>query len=163
AHEVGHYFVTRHHLFAVPFPLPEALSVLMNGLEDPRANAWIVGRYPGTARWLMRLDEEPPPAPVPAFIAFCRECAREPLRAREPPRCWRASGPRGPPRGGAPPPAAPPPPPVRPDIAADGSDPAARAGRDGPLPVGGVAGGRLARRAVLPRDADPPAGAGGAA
>ena len=59
AHEVGHYFVTRYHLFAVPFPLPEALPVLMNGLEDPRANAWIVGRYPGTARWLTRLDEEP--------------------------------------------------------------------------------------------------------
>jgi hypothetical protein len=86
AHEVGHYFVTRHHLFAVPFPLPEALPVLMNGLEDPRANAWIVGRYPGTARWLARLDEEPPPDPVPAFLAFCRECAREPLRD------WRPSG-----------------------------------------------------------------------
>jgi hypothetical protein len=89
AHEVGHYFVTRHHLFAVPFPLPEALPVLMNGLEDPRANAWIVGRYPGTARWLARLDEEPPPDRVPAFLAFCRECAREPFRdwrpsAREP-------------------------------------------------------------------------------
>src|SRR3954470_12731597 len=60
AHEVGHYFVTRHHLFAVPFPLPDALPVLMNGLEDPRANAWVVGRYPGTARWLARLDEAPP-------------------------------------------------------------------------------------------------------
>jgi hypothetical protein len=89
AHEVGHYFVTRHHLFAVPFPLPEALPVLMNGLEDPRANAWIVGRYPGTARWLLRLDEEPPPGPVPAFLAFCRECAREPLRD------WRPSGTEG--------------------------------------------------------------------
>jgi hypothetical protein len=86
AHEVGHYFVTRHHLFTVPFPLPEALPVLMNGIEDPRANAWIVGRYPGTARWLARLDEEPPPDPVPAFIVFCRECAREPLRS------WHPSG-----------------------------------------------------------------------
>ncbi len=84
AHEVGHYFVTRHPLFEIPFPLPEALPLLMNGLEDPRANAWIVGRYPGTARWLTRLDEEPPPEPVPAFIAFCRECAREPLRGWEP-------------------------------------------------------------------------------
>jgi hypothetical protein len=84
AHEVGHYFVTRFHLFALPFPLPEALPLLMNGLEDPRANAWIVGRYPGTARWLARLDEEPPPDPVPAFVAFCRECAREPLRDWEP-------------------------------------------------------------------------------
>src|SRR5262249_50663989 len=44
AHEVGHYFVPRHHLFAVPFPLPDALPLLMDGLEDPRANAWIVGR-----------------------------------------------------------------------------------------------------------------------
>jgi hypothetical protein len=86
AHEVGHYFVTRHHLFAIPFPLPEALPVLMNGLEDPRANAWIAGRYPGTARWLLSLDEEPPAGPVPAFIAFCRECAREPFRD------WRPSG-----------------------------------------------------------------------
>jgi hypothetical protein len=86
AHEVGHYFVTRHHLFEVPFPLPEALPLLMNGLEDPRANAWIVGRYPGVARWLARLDEEPPPDPVPAFVAFCRECAREPLRG------WAPSG-----------------------------------------------------------------------
>src|SRR5262245_32475057 len=58
----------------------------MTALEDPRANAWIVGRYPGTARWLQRLDEEPPPDPVPAFIAFCRECAHEPLRD------WRPSG-----------------------------------------------------------------------
>src|SRR5258708_1469202 len=73
AHGVAHSFVPRHPLFTVPFPPPEALPVLMNGLEDPRANAWIVGRYPGTARWLARLDEEPPPVPVPAFIAFCRE------------------------------------------------------------------------------------------
>jgi hypothetical protein len=86
AHEVGHYFITRHHLFAVPFPLPEALPVLLDGIEDPRANAWIVGRYPGTARWLERLDEEPPPVPVPAFLAFCRECAWEPFRE------WKASG-----------------------------------------------------------------------
>ncbi len=84
AHEVGHYFITRHHLFTVPFPLPEALPILMNGLEDPRANAWIVGRYPGTVRWLLRLDEEPPPDPVPAFLAFCRECSREPFRDWEP-------------------------------------------------------------------------------
>jgi hypothetical protein len=84
AHEVGHYFVTRHRLFGIPFPLPEALPVLMNGLEDPRANAWIVGRYPGTARWLERLDEEPPPVRVPAFLEFCRECAREPLRDWQP-------------------------------------------------------------------------------
>lgn len=84
AHEVGHYFVTRHHLFAVPFPLPDALPVLMNSLEDPRANAWIVGRYPGTVRWLARLHEEPPPVPVPAFLAFCRECAREPFRDWQP-------------------------------------------------------------------------------
>src|SRR4051794_5356723 len=84
AHEVGHYFVTRHHLFAVPFPLPEALPVLMNAIEDPRANAWIVGRYPGTARWLARLDEEPLPEPVPMFLQFCRECAREPLRDWQP-------------------------------------------------------------------------------
>ena len=40
AHEVGHYFVTRHYLFTVPFPLPDALPVLMNGLEDPRAGRW---------------------------------------------------------------------------------------------------------------------------
>jgi hypothetical protein len=86
AHEVGHYFVTRHHLFSIPFPLPDALPVLINDLEDPRANGWIVQRYPGTARWLLRLDEEPPPVPVPAFLAFCRECAREALRD------WRPSG-----------------------------------------------------------------------
>ncbi len=84
AHEVGHYFVTRHTLFAIPFPLPEALPVLMNAIEDPRANTWIVGRYPGTARWLLRLDEELVPVPVPAFLAFCRECAREPFRDWQP-------------------------------------------------------------------------------
>jgi hypothetical protein len=56
----------------------------MNGLEDPRANTWIVGRYPGTVRWLARLDEAPPAVPVPAFLAFCRECAREPLRDWQP-------------------------------------------------------------------------------
>src|SRR5262249_3376541 len=84
AREGGHYFVPRHHLFSVAFPMPEALPLLMNGIEDPRANAWIVGRYPGTVRWLARLDEEPPPVPVPAFIAFCRECAREPFRDWQP-------------------------------------------------------------------------------
>jgi hypothetical protein len=84
AHEVGHYFVTRHQLFAIPFPLPEALPLLMNGLEDPRANTWVVGRWPGTSRWLARLQEEPQPTRVPAFIAFCRECAREPFRDWQP-------------------------------------------------------------------------------
>ena len=72
---------------AALFP-PASMSVADALEEDARLraseHAWIVGRYPGTAGWLLRLDEETPPAPEPAFIAFCRECAREPFRDWQP-------------------------------------------------------------------------------
>src|SRR5262249_61924898 len=79
---------------------------------------------------------------------------------------WGALGPRAGPRRRRPRPDTRRPPALRPHAAADGPDPAARGRRTGPLPLGGVAGGgpaRGSRRAVLPRDADPTPGAGGAA
>jgi Mg-chelatase subunit ChlD len=64
-HEVGHYFVTRAHLYHIDFPTPRGLHLLLNGIEDPRVNTWIERRYPGTGPWLRQahdsyLDEPSP-------------------------------------------------------------------------------------------------------
>src|SRR6516162_5278293 len=51
AHEVGHYHVSRYHLVNADFPSRVALSMVLNGIEDPRVNTWIRRRYPGTSAW----------------------------------------------------------------------------------------------------------------
>lgn len=99
AHEVGHYFITRAHVYHIDFPSPRALHLLLNGIEDPRVNTWIQRRYPGTEPWLRQahdsyLDQPSPdsgaadaarvqqvePIALPAFLQFAFECASEEAR-----------------------------------------------------------------------------------
>ncbi len=83
AHEVSHSFISRYHLFPLPFPSRIALSNLLNGIEDPRVNTWIRRRYPGTTDWQRHMTERDARQPVtvlmPEFFRFVLECAREEL------------------------------------------------------------------------------------
>ncbi|MGL4554907.1 MAG: cobaltochelatase CobT-related protein [Gemmataceae bacterium] len=83
AHEVGHYHITRYHLFQVDFPSRPVLDMTLNGVEDPRVNTWIQTRYPGTVWWFDRLAEvdgrSAEPLPIPASVRFAIEAAREEL------------------------------------------------------------------------------------
>jgi Cobalamin biosynthesis protein CobT VWA domain len=94
AHEVGHYWVTRYHLFHIPFPSQRALAHALNGIEDPRVNTWMRRRYPGTVTWFARLTTEdalrPCRTPMPRFQRFVLESAREELLG------WRAASSVGP-------------------------------------------------------------------
>jgi hypothetical protein len=88
AHEVSHYFISRYHLVALEFPSKQALPHLLNAIEDPRVNTWIKRRYPGTGRWLQKLTDtdanRPLQEPLPDFLVYCLECAREELRGWQP-------------------------------------------------------------------------------
>lgn len=88
AHEVGHYHVSRYHLFHVEFPSRPVLDMVLNGIEDPRVNTWIQARYPGTAWWFDRLAEVDGRAvealPIPASVRFSIEAAREELMGWQP-------------------------------------------------------------------------------
>ncbi len=83
AHEVGHYHISRYHLFKGEFPSRAALDMVLNGIEDPRVNTWIQYRYPGTIWWFLRLAEvDGMPAefaPLPSLVRFAIEAAREEL------------------------------------------------------------------------------------
>lgn len=84
ANEVGHFFITRHHLLRHDFPEPEAPSqvageLLLDALEDPRVDQWIAERYPGVERWHAAAYGEPTlinPG-LPDFLVFCHACAQE--------------------------------------------------------------------------------------
>lgn len=87
ANEVAHFYLTRHHLFAIDFPSQPAVRALLDALDDPRVNTWLVSRYPGTAPWLLeslmpllRRDA----GRVPLFFEFCLECTAEPARGWQP-------------------------------------------------------------------------------
>lgn len=88
AHEVGHYHVTRYHMFDVEFPSRPVLDMILNGIEDPRVNTWIQVRYPGTVWWFDRLTEVDGRSvhslPIPHTIRFAIEAAREELLGWEP-------------------------------------------------------------------------------
>ncbi len=88
AHEVGHFHISRYHLFRVSFPSEQVLAQVLNGIEDPRVNGWIKGRYPGTLPWfnlLGAVDGRQPFAGVlPAVVRFALEAAREELIGWEP-------------------------------------------------------------------------------
>ncbi len=93
AHEVAHQFITRAHLFRVQFPSFRAWMMLLNGIEDPRVETWIVERYPGCGPWLDEanasyVDRERGGRRLPAFFDFCYECASEEARG------WEAAPPR---------------------------------------------------------------------
>src|ERR1700678_2212148 len=57
AHEVGHFHISRYHLFRVPFPSEQVLGQVLNGIEDPRVNTWVQRRYPGTPPWFRLLGD----------------------------------------------------------------------------------------------------------
>ena len=60
AHEVGHLRISRYLLFspAEEAALPPAvLYPLLNALEDPRVECWMIHSYPGVARWLIKNHE----------------------------------------------------------------------------------------------------------
>jgi hypothetical protein len=71
AHEVGHFHISRYHLFRVSFPSEQVLAQVLNGIEDPRVNGWIKGRYPGTLPWFNLLG------PLPAAVADALETTRD--------------------------------------------------------------------------------------
>jgi hypothetical protein len=96
--EVGHYWLTRHDLFALlcrpeaaeerPFPSQVVGRMLMDVLDDPRVNRWMAERYPGSERWLSAVREGSglcPAGPcVPLVVNFCVECMFEADRGFEP-------------------------------------------------------------------------------
>jgi hypothetical protein len=88
AHEVGHYHISRYHLFKSDFPSRAALDMMLNGIEDPRVNTWIQYRYPGTFWWFLRLAEvDGSPrefAPLPSMVRYAIEAAREELNGWNP-------------------------------------------------------------------------------
>lgn len=77
AHEVGHLRISRYLLFSPEneTALPSfALYPLLNSVEDPRVEYWMIRSYPGVARWLVVNHEamrEPRVSPeTPDFTAF---------------------------------------------------------------------------------------------
>jgi uncharacterized protein with von Willebrand factor type A (vWA) domain len=88
-HEVGHYFITRAHLYHIEFPSPRALHLLLNGIEDPRVNTWIQRRYPGTGPWLRQahdsyLDEPSPDNGAAQALEAAQALTSDPSLARDP-------------------------------------------------------------------------------
>lgn len=52
AHEIGHCLVTRYLDFRMPGADPETARLIMNAIEDPRAERFMMRRYPGTRTWI---------------------------------------------------------------------------------------------------------------
>lgn len=83
AHEVGHAFVTRYHMFessfASSFPCSALMKNTLNSIEDARADAFMCLRYPGVEAWLWaaaRCARKSEASARPYSIAFLLECAR---------------------------------------------------------------------------------------
>ena len=51
AHESGHVWLSRYHMFEQRGLSPKVWGRVMNILEDPRVNCWMRSRYPGTEPW----------------------------------------------------------------------------------------------------------------
>ncbi len=79
AHEVGHVLISRYLSFPVDFPSQRAAYAALNGIEDPRVEAWIVGRFPGAKVWLEagRGESHLGGRTLPSFMAFCLASALE--------------------------------------------------------------------------------------
>lgn len=89
AHEAGHLRVSRYHLLRLPrFPGHGILPHALNGIEDPRAEHWIVTkRFPGAARWLRRVSDSVPfqaDERAPLIMTFCQAAVTEPYRGWQP-------------------------------------------------------------------------------
>ena len=89
AHEVGHFFVSRYMLFDGHFPSVLCLSSLLNAIEDPRCETWMMQRYPGVVAWLELVGQDfknrQYASGMPRFLVFALECARERDRDWQPP------------------------------------------------------------------------------
>jgi uncharacterized protein with von Willebrand factor type A (vWA) domain len=73
ANEIGHFYLTRYPLFDVSFPSKVAGEILLDALEDPRVDQWMMDRYPGIERWhhAAHASATPINAGLPDFLAFC--------------------------------------------------------------------------------------------
>ena len=84
AHEVAHSLISRYLDFAYPERRYGWAMHLLNAIEDPRIEHWIMHRYPGTALWLTVAHEHFLNSGValdlPDFSIFALHCAWEPRR-----------------------------------------------------------------------------------
>jgi len=83
AHEVGHAGVSRYLLLrsalAILMPKPELMPLFFNAIEDPRAEAHVMRKFPGVKRWLVEADSAmvpKDPKPYPRFLSFLFQAAR---------------------------------------------------------------------------------------
>ena len=84
AHEVAHSLISRYLDFEFPERRQAWAMQLINAIEDPRIEYWMMRRYPGTALWLNATHEQvlrgDPALDLPDFSSFAIACAWEPRR-----------------------------------------------------------------------------------
>lgn len=75
AHECGHVLVSRYFLWKPPIARAELWFRLLNALEDPRVDAWMMRRYPGSRAWfeasahdVALMAKSPPSSAVLQFL-----------------------------------------------------------------------------------------------
>ena len=76
AHEVGHAWLSRYHAFAPTGVIPTATMLALNAMEDGRVERWMIGRYPGVARWLGKAHADPGEEPGTPLLTFLLACVR---------------------------------------------------------------------------------------
>ena len=78
ASEIGRFYIGRHTLFKIDEDEHMARP-LLEALDRPRAESWIIERYPGTQPWLRELatHRSPLPVEIPQFLIFCMAVAQE--------------------------------------------------------------------------------------
>lgn len=83
AHEVGHAEISRYLLLesalAVRFPRPELAPLFFNAIEDPRAEAYMLRKFPGVRRWFVVADQamnSQRSGPFPRCLSFLLEASR---------------------------------------------------------------------------------------
>jgi hypothetical protein len=84
AHEAGHLHLSRYGIFDVPFPSQPALHFVLNTIEDPRVEAWMMQAFPGTQRFIAAAGRAwrstTSASDLPWFLRFGLECVMEPDR-----------------------------------------------------------------------------------
>lgn len=88
AHEIAHSLISRYLDFEFPERRHGWAMHLLNAIEDPRIEHWIMRRYPGTVSWLNVAHEQylsnDHAAELPDFSSFALGCAWEPRRGWRP-------------------------------------------------------------------------------
>ncbi len=84
AHEVGHAWLSRYHAFAPTGVIPTATMLALNAIEDGRVERWMIGRYPGVARWLEKAHADPGEEPGTPLLTFLLACVRAATQANPP-------------------------------------------------------------------------------